>query len=342
MFQVFASTPEDMGPGQIGAHAARAEAMGFDGLQVPDAIHDGLLLAAMALNATTTLIVGTAVLVAFPRSPMTTAIAAWDLQSMSGGRFEVGLGTQIKPNIEKRYSARWDSPVPQLREYVQSMKAIFHSFQTGERLNFEGEHYTLTKLQPFFNPGPIEHPDIPILCGAVGPAMTKMVGRVADGMITHPTNTPPRYIREVCLPRLQQGFAKSQRSADDFKLVLGPLTATGKDDAEVAAAWEKQRNMLGFLYSTPAYWPSLELFGWQEKGQQLLDMTRAGDWAAMPGIVTDEMLEQFVPRGTYDEIAAVFRQRYAGLAWRITFPMPEDPRDDERVAAVVRQLQSPA
>ena len=120
------------------------------------------------------------------------------------------------------------------------------------------------------------------------------------------------------------------------------MTATGKDDAEVAAAWEKQRNMLGFLYSTPAYWPSLELFGWQEKGQQLLDMTRAGDWAAMPGIVTDEMLEQFVPRGTYDEIAAVFRQRYAGLAWRITFPMPEDPRDDERVAAVVRQLQSPA
>ena len=160
MFQVFASTPEDMGPAQIGHHAARAEAMGFDGLQVPDAIHDGLLLAAMALNATSTLIVGTAVLVAFPRSPMITAIAAWDLQSMSGGRFEVGLGTQIKPNIEKRYSARWDSPVPQLREYVQSMKAIFHSFQTGERLHFEGEHYTLTKLQPFFNPGPIEHPEI--------------------------------------------------------------------------------------------------------------------------------------------------------------------------------------
>ncbi|CAA0125245.1 putative protein [Halioglobus japonicus] len=342
MFQVFASTPEDMGPGQIGAHAARAQAMGFDGLQVPDAIHDGLLLAAMALNATTTLIVGTAVLVAFPRSPMTTAIAAWDLQAMSGGRFEVGLGTQIKPNIEKRYSARWDSPVPQLREYVQSMKAIFHSFQTGERLNFEGAHYTLTKLQPFFNPGPIEHPEIPILCGAVGPAMTKMVGRIADGMITHPTNTPPRYIREVCLPRLQQGFADSGRDPDNFKLVLGPLTASGKDEAEVAAAWEKQRSMLGFLYSTPAYWPSLELFGWQEKGQQLLDMTRSGDWAAMPGIVTDDMLEQFVPRGSYDEIAGVFRQRYEGLARRITFPMPDDPQDDERVADVVRQLQAPA
>ncbi|MGI9284543.1 MAG: LLM class flavin-dependent oxidoreductase, partial [Pseudomonadales bacterium] len=173
MFQVFAATPENMGPGEIAAHAVRAEAMGFDGLQVPDAIHDGLLLAAMALNATQKLIVGTAVLVAFPRSPMTVAVASWDLQKMSNGRFELGLGTQVKANIEQRYSARWDSPVPQLREYVQSMKAIFHSFQTGEKLDFQGQHYTFTRLQPFFNPGPVEHPNIPIMCGAVGPAMTK-------------------------------------------------------------------------------------------------------------------------------------------------------------------------
>ncbi len=340
MFQVFASTPEDMGPGEIGVHAARAEAMGFTGLQVPDAIHDGLLLATLALNATKSLLVGTSVLVAFPRSPMITAIAAWDLQKMSGGRFEVGLGTQIKPNIEKRYSARWDSPVPQLREYVQAMKAIFHSFQTGERLNFEGEHYCLTKLQPFFNPGPIEHPDIPILCGAVGPAMTKMVGRIADGMISHPTNSPPEYIRDVCWPRLREGLAKGERSEEPFKLILGPLTAVGKDDAEVAAAWEKQRNLLGFLYSTPAYWPSLELFGWQEKGQQLLDMTRQGNWEEMSAIVTDEMLERFVPRGTYDEIAGIFQQRYQGLTKRITFPMPKNPADDALVAPVIRQLQS--
>lgn len=340
MFQVFASTPENMAPGDIGNHAARAEAMGFDGLQVPDAIHDGLLLAALALNATSSLIVGTAVLVAFARSPMITAIAAWDLQALSGGRFELGLGTQIKPNIEKRYSARWDSPVPQLREYMQALKAIFHSFQTAERLNFEGEHYTFTKLQPFFNPGPIAHPDIPILCGAVGPAMTKMVGRVADGMITHPTNTPPRYIREVCLPRLREGFALAQRDPQAFRLVLGPLTATGKDEAEVGAAWEKQRAMLGFLYSTPAYWPSLELFGWAGKGQQLLDMTRAGNWAAMPDIITDDMLAEFVPRGTYGDIAQIFRARYGELTRRITFPMPADPADDSLVAEVVSQLQS--
>jgi len=340
VFQVFASTPETMGPDAIGTHAARAEGMGFDGLQVPDAVHDGLLLAALALNATGSLLVGTSVLVAFPRSPMITAIAAWDLQAMSGGRFEVGLGTQIKPNIEKRYSARWDSPVPQLREYVQAMKAVFHSFQTGERLHFEGAHYQLTKLQPFFNPGPITHPDIPILCGAVGPAMTKMVGCIADGMITHPTNTPPRYIREVCLPRLREGFARGGRDPDAFKLVLGPLTATGRDEAAVAAAWEKQRNLLGFLFSTPAYWPSLELFGWQDRGQRLLDMTRSGDWAGMAELVDDAMLEEFVPRGTYADIAGVLRARYGELSRRITFPIPDDPADDEQVAEVIRQLQA--
>jgi len=339
MFQVFATTPENMSPGEIGAHAARAEAIGFDGLLVPDAIHDGLLLSALALNATNKLIVGTGVLVAFPRSPMTVAIASWDLQRMSDGRFELGLGTQVKGNIEQRYSSRWDSPVPQLREYVQSLKAIFHSFQTGERLNFLGEHYTFTKLQPFFNPGPIDHPDIPILCGAVGPAMTRMVGKIADGMITHPTNTAPEYIKEVCLPRLQGGFELAKRDSSEFKFILGPLSATGKNDETVAAEWEKQRNLLGFLYSTPAYWPSLELFGWQHKGQQLLDMTRSGEWHKMTDIVTDDMLTRFVPRGTYDTIAHEYQERYAGLTQRITFPMPADEADDALAAKAIRQLQ---
>jgi len=258
---------------------------------------------------------------------------------MSGGRFELGLGTQIKANIEQRYSARWDSPVPQMREYVQSLRAIFNSFQSGERLKFEGEYYSFTKLQAFFNPGPIEHPDIPILCGAVGPAMTKMVGRVADGMITHPTNSPPEYIRKVCLPRLQAGFELGGHKGSGFKLILGPLTATGKDESAVTTQWEKQRNLLGFLYSTPAYWPSLELFGWRDKGQQLLELTRAANWQDMPRIITDEMLDKFVPRGSYDVIAQVFRERYAGLAQRITFPMPEDPEDDSLAAQAVAGLR---
>ena len=324
MFQVFAATPEDMGPGEIGAHAARAEAMGFDGLQVPDALHDGLLLAAMALAATRRMIVGTGVLVAFPRSPMTVAVASWDLQKMSGGRFELGLGTQIRQNIEQRYSARWDSPVPQLREYVQSLNVIFHSFQTGAKLDFR--QLATGGKDPMVQ----DESDKPTVIA---------LREIADGMITHPTNTPPEYIRQVCLPRLQAGFRQAGRDGEDFRLVLGPLTATGRDEETVAAEWEKQRNLLGFLYSTPAYWPSLELFGWQDKGQQLLDMTRSGDWQNMRDIVTDEMLDKFVPRGTYDVIADVYRQRYAGLTRRITFPMPADPADDELAAAAIAQLQ---
>ena len=170
--------------------------------------------------------------------------------------------------------------------------------------------------------------------------MTKMVGRIADGMITHPTNTAPQYIREVCLPRLQAGFAQAGRDGKDFKLLLGPLTATGKDESTLARQIEKQRSLLGFLFSTPAYWPTLELLGWQDKGQQLLDMTRTGSWEKMSTIITDEVLERIIPIGSYDDIASIYRQRYEGLASRISFPMPEDPADDELAAQVIANLKA--
>ncbi|WP_101758821.1 TIGR03617 family F420-dependent LLM class oxidoreductase [Oceanicoccus sp. KOV_DT_Chl] len=340
MFKVYATTPETMNPADIIAHARRAEAMGYDGLNVPDAVHDGFLLSAMALNATTTLKVGTGVLVAFPRSPMQVAVAAWDLQQLSNGRFELGLGTQVKGNIEKRYSTKWTAPVPRMREYIGSLRAIFDSFQNGTKLNFIGEHYQFTKLQPFFNPGPIEHPQLPIYMGAVGPLMTALAGEVSDGMITHPTNTPPRYMREVALPRLQKGADKAGRSLADVNIILSALVATGKDDATVAAEKEKQRNLLGFLYSTPSYWPSLELFGWQHKGEQLLQMTREGNWQDMPAIIDDDMLEQFVPIGRYDEIVGIMQQRYSGLSTMINFPLPDDPADDVLAEKAIAALKA--
>jgi probable F420-dependent oxidoreductase len=339
MFKVYATTPENMNPGDIAAHAQRAEAMGYDGLNVPDALHDGFLLSAMALNATERLKVGTGVLVAFPRSPMMVAIAAWDLQRMSGGRFELGLGTQVKGNIEKRYSTPWTAPVPRMREYIGSLRAIFDSFQNGSPLKYVGDHYQFTKLQPFFNPGPIEHPELPIFMGAVGPLMTALAGEVSDGMITHPTNTPPRYIREVALPRLQKGADKAGRSLEKVKLILGALIATAKDAKGLAAAREKQRGLLGFLYSTPSYWPSLELFGWQDRGEQLLQMTREGNWQDMSKIIDDEMLDQFVPSATYGEIADMMRERYEGLSTMINFPLPESPGDDAEAAKAIAALQ---
>ena len=339
MFKVYATTPENMNPGDIAAHAQRAEAMGYDGLNVPDALHDGFLLSAMALNATERLKVGTGVLVAFPRSPMMVAIAAWDLQRMSGGRFELGLGTQVKGNIEKRYSTPWTAPVPRMREYIGSLRAIFDSFQNGSPLKYVGDHYQFTKLQPFFNPGPIEHPELPIFMGAVGPLMTALAGEVSDGMITHPTNTPPRYIREVALPRLQKGADKAGRSMEKVKLIIGALIATAKDEKGLAAAREKQRRLLGFLYSTPSYWPSLELFGWQDRGEQLLQMTREGNWQDMSKIIDDEMLDQFVPSATYGEIADMMRERYEGLSTMINFPLPDSAADDADAAKAIAALQ---
>lgn len=339
MFHVYASTPENMQLSEIAAYAQRAEAMGFDGLNVPDAIHDGLLLSALALNATTRLKVGTGVLVAFPRSPMTVALAAWDLQRLSNGRFELGLGTQVKGNIEQRYSTPWTAPMPRMRDYIGSLRAIFSSFQHGTPLHFESDNYHFTRLQPFFNPGPLDCPPPPVYIGAVGPLMTAMAGEAADGLITHPTNTPPRYLREVTLPRLHEGICKAGRHSDDIRLVLGNLVATGKDARAVAADREKQRRLLGFLYSTPAYWPSLELFGWQEKGEQLLQCTRNNDWAAMSAIIDDAMLDAFVPSGTYADIADILLERYRGFSGIINFPMPDDIDDDAATAAVIQRLQ---
>src|SRR5262245_3282960 len=198
---------------EVEAHGRRVEALGYDGLCVPDAVHDGLLLCHAVLRATTRLRARTSVLVSFPRSPMLVAIAAWDLQALSDGRFELGLGTQVRGNIVGRYSTPWSAPVPRMREYVQALRAIFAAFQHGTPLDFRGEHYRFTRLQPFFNPGPIEHPAIPLLLGAVGPRMSELVGEVADGMMTHPTNSAPRTLRELTRPAIAAGAAKAQRDA---------------------------------------------------------------------------------------------------------------------------------
>ncbi|HNS93923.1 MAG TPA: LLM class flavin-dependent oxidoreductase, partial [Thauera sp.] len=266
MFEIFASTPENLNLADMGAFARRVEAMGYDGLFVSDAIHDGLLLACQALSATSKLKVGTSVLIVFPRSPMNVALAAWDLQKMSGGRFELGMGTQIKQNIEDRYSARWLPPAAGMREYVGALRAIFHAFRTGERLEYIGEHYKFTRLQPFFNPGPIDAPDVPLMLGAVGPKMLELVGKTADGIHTHPTNTSVRYLKEVILPQIAVGTAQRDPGRAKPFISASQFVATGPDDATVAAERERFRDMLAFLFSTPAYWASLELFGWQHVG----------------------------------------------------------------------------
>jgi probable F420-dependent oxidoreductase len=341
MFQVHATIPERMPLAEVAAAARRAEALGYDGINVPEAVHDGLLAAGAALAATSRIHVATSVLVAFPRSPMAVAHAAWDLQQASGGRFQLGLGSQVRGNIVRRYSVPWTAPVPRMREYVLSLRAIFDCWQNDAPLEFEGEHYQFTRMQPFFNPGPIEHPELPIFLGGVGPYMTALAGEVSDGLVTHPTNSAPRYLREVIRPRVEKGAARSGRKPEEVALQLSPLVATGATQEEALAERERWRELLTFLYSTPSYWPSLELFGWKERGEKLNALTREGKWQEMGGVVDDEMLETFAPMATYTQVADLMREWWGGLATQITFPVPADPKQDGAVSEVVAALRAP-
>ena len=339
MFEVFATMDQRLPLSRVPAHAARAEALGCDGLCVPEAVHDGLLAAAAALHATARIRVGTCVLVAFPRSPMAVAHAAWDLQELSGGRFALGLGSQVRGNVVGRYSTAWAPPVPRMREYVGALRAIFDTWQNGTELRFEGEHYRFTRMQPFFSPGKLERPGMPILLGGIGPAMNALAGEVADALVTHPTSSAPRYLREVVAPRIARGSARAGRPASACALVVAPLVATGRSAEELRSAREGVRRLFGFLFSTPPYWPPLELFGWKDRGERLHALSRAGRWDEMAQEVGDEILDAFSPSGRLDEIADVLRSRYAGLTDWITFPMPEDPGGDSAVSEVLRALR---
>jgi len=339
LFRVYATMDQRMPLSGVAAHARRAEALGYDGLAVPEAVHDGLAAAAIALQATTRLAVATQVLVAFARSPMVVAHAAWDLQELSGGRFALGLGPQVRGNIVHRFGATWSAPAPRMREYVLALRAIFDCWQHGGELRFEGEHYRLTRMQPFFRPEPLAHPRIPIQLGAVGPRMLALAGELSDGLVTHPTHTAPRYLREVVRPCLAQGAARAGRDAASVPLLLGPLVSTGASASDVAVERERTRRLLAFLFSTPAYWPSLELLGWRERGETLHRLSREGRWDEMPRAVDDEMLDALSPSGSYAEIADVLDAWYGEISEWISFPMPPDPARDAEAAEVIARLR---
>lgn len=337
--QVFATMSERMDLREAADHARRVEAIGYDGLLVPEAVHDGLLTSMATLSATRGLKVATSVLVVFPRSPMTTAYAAWDLQALSGGRFELGLGTQVRANVVGRFSTKWLSPVPRMREYVESLRAIFHSFQTGDPLEYDGEHYQFSRLQPFFNPGPLDCPPPPIHLGAVGPDMTRMAGGTADGLMSHPTNSSARVLAELTLPRVAEGALRQNRSPEDCPVMAAGFVATGFDETAVAQKREWVREHFTFLYSTPAYWPALDHLGFGDVGRKLHDLSRRGCWDDMKGLVSDEMIDVLVPQGRYTDIAKILLDDYDSIVDRITFPVPDDPAHDEQVAEVLAALR---
>lgn len=323
----------------VPAHAARAEKIGFHGLLVPEAIHDPFLMSLLALEHTTRLVVATSVALAFPRSPTVVAYSAWDLQAMSGGRFCLGLGSQGKGNIVGRFATPWSPPVSRMRDYVDALRALWRCWQDNTPLDFTSSHYRLDRMQPYFNPGPIKHPEIPIFLGAISPRMMALAGESADALMTHPTNTGPRFLREIARPALENGAKRSGRNVENVGVIASPFVATGANAAAVKRERERIREHFGFLYSTPQYATTLELHGWKEVGEHLHKLTRAGKWGELTEQIGDEILDALVPSGTYDDIPAILREWFgehcAGLALR----MPESSKDDSAFSAVVRSLQ---
>jgi probable F420-dependent oxidoreductase len=335
--RVYAGMDPRLPLAQVAAYAAEGERLGFDGLHVAETVHDSLAVALLAVEHTERITVRTAVTLAFVRSPTLTAYAAWDLAQFSGGRFELGLGTQIRQNVEDRYGMPWTEPTERLRDYLRALQALYAAFRAGEPVRHEGTTYRLTRLQPYFNPGPDRATDPPpIWVGGVNPGMCRVAGELAAGLVTHPTNSDPRYLRERVLPHLADGAAAAGRPAEDVQLVVAATLASGRDDAEVAAERERQRRLLAFLYSTPAYRPTLDLHGWPELPERLRELTRAADWERLGDVVTDEVLDTLLVCGRYDELAPALLDRYAGLATGLVLP---PLRDDDGVAALVAALR---
>jgi probable F420-dependent oxidoreductase len=339
MLEVWANLDLHLPLSRVAEAAKRAERLGYDALCVPDLVHDGIAAATLAAQATNRIRITWSALIAFPRSPMTVAVAAWDLQAFSKGRFSIGLGPQIRPMIRDRFSTPWSPPAPRMREYVASLRAIFDCWQNGTPLNFEGEHYRFTRMQAYTSPQPIEHPEIPIRLSGIGANMTALAGEVADGLNTHPTNACPRYFEKHLRPHVERGAARTGRTAEEVHLLANPLCATGRDATEVVRQREEQRQLLATLFSTPSYWPALELYGWQERGQKLHEMVRAGHWKDLASVVDDEMLDALVPTGTYGELAEILSDRYSRHADAVTYPLPASPEDDDEAARAIARIR---
>lgn len=320
---------------QISATAAAAEGIGFDCLWTPETRHDPFLQLALAADCTSTIQLGTAIAVAFARSPMQTAYTAWDLARYSQGRFILGLGTQIKPHIERRFAMPWSQPAARLREYILALRHIWEVWQNGGRLNFRGEFYKLTLMAPFFNPGPIDHPPIPIYIAGVNQRLCELAGELCDGFHVHPFHTVD-YLRERIRPWVLAGAQKTGRGLEQVEFSSTVFAVVGDSEAERAQNREAVRQQLSFYASTPSYRPVLAHHGWDDLSEQLGRLAIRQRWDEMPALISDELIDVFAVSGAWDEIGPHILDRYGGLLDRVTLYLPFVP--GERDAAWVRAL----
>ena len=298
---------------EVAAAAKAIEAAGYDGIVTLENKHDAFLPLAIAAVNTTKVELATGIAISFARSPMASANLAWDLNEASRGRFVMGLGTQIRPHNEKRFSVPWSAPAPRMREYLQALKAIWRCWKYGEALKFEGQHYRFTLMTPHFVPESMGLPLPGVTLAAVGPIMLKVAGEVADGVRLHPFCTQ-KYLREMVVPQLEKGFAISGRKRKNFELSGGGFIATGPDDETVHKVSEWVRYRVGFYGSTPAYWPVLEAHGYGDLGRKLNAMTKAGQWDQLAAEIPDDLLHEFAAIGRHDEIAGIIESRFGWVS----------------------------
>jgi len=319
-------------------YARKMETMGYDCLWTSETQHDPFLPLAVAATATTSIKLGTSIAVAFPRSPMITAYTAWDLQKASAGRFILGLGSQVRAHNQRRFSVKFESPGPKLREVVLALRAIWDCWQNGTPLKFKGQFYSFDLMTPFFNPGPIAHPKIPIFIAGVNRYMCRMAGEVCDGLHVHPFHTP-KYLREYVHPAVEEGLRESGRSPHDFTYATSSFVVVGDTEQERTQNAAAVRQQIAFYASTRTYEPVLAAHGWEGIVPELHQKSLAGDWKAMARLITDEMLDTIAVSGTYESIGGKLRERYAGLLDRIALYQPYNVSADEaRVATMVREF----
>jgi probable F420-dependent oxidoreductase len=326
---------------QAAEDARRAEALGYDGVLTPETGHDPFFPLVTAAEHTEKVTLGTAVAIAFPRAPMVTAQMAWDLQKFSSGRFLLGLGTQVKGHNIRRYGGTWEgAPGPRLREYILMLRAIWQSWQEGSRPNFKGEYYEYTLMTPFFNPGPIEHPHIPIYISAVNKYNARLAGELCDGLRLHGFNTP-KYLHEVLMPEVEKGAKKAGRSLKDVDIAGLGFIITGRTQEELTKNAVPVRRQIAFYASTPSYKPVLDVHGWGDVFERLFEMSKRGEWGAMAELITDDMLEQFCTIATYDELIPKLLKHYGGATTRAAFAIPtRTPEDEALLRSMIQQLQA--
>lgn len=324
--------------GKVGAEAQRLEALGYDGVRIAELNHDPFLPLTIAAEHTERVELITSVAVAFARNPMSLAMVAHDLNAFSNGRLVLGLGSQVKPHIERRFSMPWHKAARQMREFIEAMYAIFDCWYEGDRLDFVGEYYQHTLMPSTFTPENLEAGYPRINLSATGPLMTKVAAEVADGMITHPFSSE-KYIREVTLPAIEEGLAKSERTLEEFELDYAPIIATGVDKESIECAMEVARDRIAFYGSTEAYKPVLDIHGWGDLQPELNAMNKRRQQAEMASLISDEVLHTIAIVGTPDEVVDTMRQRLGGVIQRTGFVVPGLP--DEELQRLIARIKAP-